>query len=220
MSEMANELIEKIARKDFDVDAFVQLALQNESVREEIVNQMLTNPAIMVYYHCYYVIEKASRKNPELFYPYWDDIAALLHHQNSYHRDFALEIIGNLTKVDQANQFAEVKRNYFDLVNDKKFMTGNCCLRNLLKIYQNKAELHDEIIELLLDIDNRCDYTEKQKAVLNADVLKIFDVFYEEAGRREEIDQFIRTQVESISPKTRKKAKELVKKYNLIEPIK
>jgi hypothetical protein len=71
-----------------------------------------------------------------------------------------------------------------------------------------------------LDIDNRCDYTEKQKAVLNADVLKIFDVFYEEAGRREEIDQFIRTQVESISPKTRKKAKELVKKYNLIEPIK
>jgi hypothetical protein len=215
MSEMANELIEKIARKDFDVDAFVQLALQNESVREEIVNQMLTNPAIMVYYHCYYVIEKASRKNPELFYPYWDDIAALLHHQNSYHRDFALEIIGNLTKVDQANQFAEVKRNYFDLVNDKKFMTGNCCVRNLLKIYQHKAELRDEIIEILLNIDNRCDYIDKQKAVLKADVLNIFDVIYEDVGVKEDINQFIRTELKSISPKTRRKAKVLVRKFGL-----
>jgi hypothetical protein len=49
----------------------------------------------MVYYHCYYVVEKASQKRPELFYPYWDDIAALLVHKNSYHRDFALDILGN-----------------------------------------------------------------------------------------------------------------------------
>lgn len=209
------EIIEKIAEKDFDVDEFAQLAICDENAREEIVNQMLTNPAIMVYYHCYYVVEKASRKRPELFYQYWDEIAKLLHHKNSYHRDFALEIIGNLTEVDQENRFSEIEDDYFGIVNDKKFMTGNCCVKNLLKIYQHKAELRDRIIELLLDVDNRCDYTEKQKGVLKADVLDIFDEVYEEVAERDEIKEFIKAELHSISPKTRKKAKELVKKYSL-----
>ena len=97
----ATEMIEKIAEKDFDVNEFVQLAINDENARNEIVHQMLTNSAIMVYYHCHYVVNKASQKRPGMFYPYWGEIAELLHHKNSYHRDFSLVIIGNLTKVDQ-----------------------------------------------------------------------------------------------------------------------
>ena len=41
-------LIEKIAEKDFNVDEFVQLAISDENVRDEIVNQMLTNSAIQL----------------------------------------------------------------------------------------------------------------------------------------------------------------------------
>jgi hypothetical protein len=209
------EMIERIAKKNFDVDEFVQLAINDENARNEIVHQMLANSAIMIYYHCYYVVEKASRKRPEMFYPFWDEIAALLHHENSYHRDFAVEIIGNLTKVDQENHFAEIDDDYFSIINDEKFMTGNCCVKNLLKIFRHKPEQQVHIIETLLDIDNRCDYSEKQKGVLKADVLEIFDKVYEEVNERDDINAFIKAEVESISPKTRKKAKELVKKYNL-----
>ena len=209
------ELIEKIAEKDFDVDWFVQLSINDLDVRNEIVRQMLTNSAIMVYYHCYYVVEKASRKQPEMFYPYWREIAELLNHENSYHRDFALEIIGNLTKVDQENLFSGIEDDYFGIINDEKFMTGNCCVKNLLKIYRHKSEQRKRIIETLLDIDNRCEYPEKQKGVLKADVLGIFDEVYEEVTERKDIDEFIRAEVNSISPKTRKKAKELIKKYRL-----
>jgi hypothetical protein len=209
------EMIEKIAEKDFDLDNFVHIAISDEYARNEIVHQMLTNSEIMVYYHCYYVLEKASRKWPELFYPYWGEIAALLHHENSYHRDFALEIIGNLAKVDQEDRFAEIKEDYFGILNDEKFMTGNCCVKNLLKIYRHKAEQRERIIETLLDIDNRCDYTKKQKGVLKADVLEIFDEVYQEVPEREGINEFIRSEVNCVSPKTRKKAKELIKKYGL-----
>jgi len=209
------ELIEKIAEKDFEVDEFVQLAIEDQNTRNEIVRQMLTNPAIMVYYHCYEVVDKASQKRPEMFYPYWDEIAELLHHKNSYHRDFALEIIGNLTRVDQENRFAAIEEDYFSIIHDEKFMTGNYCVRNLLKIYRHKADQRDRIIATLLDIDNRCDYTQKQKAILKADVLVIFDEVYNEAPEREEIAAFIKAEVHSISPKTRKKAKELMNKHNL-----
>ncbi len=209
------EMIEKIAEKDFNIDEFVQLAINDENARNEIVNQMLTNTAIMVYYHCYYVVEKASQKQPAMFYPYWDEITPLLDHENSYHRDFAVEIIGNLTKVDQENRFAQIEEDYFSIVNDEKFMTGHCCVKNLLKIYRHKPAQRKRILETLLDIDNRCDYTEKQKAVLKADVLAIFDTVYDEVHEPEEINTFIRGEVNSISPKTRMKAKELVKKYSL-----
>jgi hypothetical protein len=209
------EMIEKIAEKDFDLNEFVQIAITDENARNEIVDQMLTNSVIMVYYHCYYVIDKASQTHPETFYSYWGKIAALLHHENSYHRDFAVEIIGNLTKVDQENRFAEIEDEYFGIVNDKKFMTGNCCVKNLLKIYRHKAQLRERVIDTLLDINNRCDYTEKQKGVLKADVLEIFDEVYEEAPRRDEINDFIIAEVNCISPKTRKMAKELIKKYSL-----
>jgi hypothetical protein len=68
---------------------------------------------------------------------------------------------------------------------------------------------------MLLDIDNHCDYTEKQQAVLKADVLEIFDEVYEEVKELDEISDFIRAELHSISPKTRKKAQELAKKYGL-----
>lgn len=208
-------MIEKIAEKDFDVDQFVQIALSDDIARAEIVHQMLENPAIMVYYHCYYVVEKASRKQPVLFYSYWAEIAELLHHKNSYHRDFALDIIGNLAKVDQANQFSKIADEYFAVVSDEKFMTGNCCVRNLGKIYRHKPEYRNEIVEILLDIDKRCDYTEKQKAVLKADVIEILEEIYTEVQYKAEIEAFIRTEINSISPKTRKKAQEVAKKFSL-----
>ncbi len=208
-------MIEQIAEKNFDVNAFAQLAIENERARNEIVRQMLMNPAIMVYYHCFYVVDKASRERPEIFYPYWREIAELLHHKNSYHRDFALEIIGNLTRVDQENRFAEIQDEYFSTVNDEKFMTGNCCVKNLLKIYRHKTEQREQIVEILLDIDHRCGYTDKQKGILKAGVLEIFDEIYGEVVERNRINEFIRTETNSISPKTRKKAKELIEKYSL-----
>jgi hypothetical protein len=207
--------IEQIAKKDFDLNSFVQLAIINERARNEIVCQMVTNSAIMVYYHCYYVVENASRERPDLFYSDWNKIAELLHHNNSYHRDFALEIIGNLTCVDQENRFLELKDEYFSILNDEKFMTGNCCVKNLLKIYRHKPDHREEIIQILLDIDNRCNFSEKQKGVLKADILDIFDELYGDGIERDRINEFIMSQAYCVSPKTRNKAKGLVKKYGL-----
>jgi len=212
---LPTDLIAKIAAKDFELEHFVQLALDDPQARDEIVCQMLTNPAIMVYYHCYYVVEKASREQPALFYRYWDDIAALLSHPNSYQRDFAVEIIGNLAQVDQENRFAGLAEAYFGILNDEKFMTGNCCLKNLLKIYRYKAGQRARVMNTLLEIDLRCDYIPKQKAVLKADVLAIFDEIYFETPEQERINAFIRAEISSPSPKTRRKARELVKKYHL-----
>lgn len=209
------ELIQEISVKDVDVEKFVLLALGDDHIRDEIVRQMLTHPHIMVYYHCFYVIKRASHERPELFYHYWHDIASLLHHKNSYHRDFALTIIANLTRVDHENRFLAIFDDYFAHLNDAKFMTAQCCVQSSVNILRSKPELRDRIIALLLDVDHQCAYPEKQRALLKCDVLEVLDDVYNTVSDNERVHAFVKAGINSISPKTRRKAKELVGKYGL-----
>ena len=210
-----SDVIREISRKVVDIDSFVKRSIMYGEIREEIVHHLLTNPHIMVYYHCYYVVSKASRKRPDLFYRHWHDIVALLKHRNSYHRDIALTIIAELTRVDHDNLFAQICDDYFVHVNDEKFMTGQCCVRNSAVILKNKSELREHILDILMDVDHRCDYTRKQKELLKCDVLEAIAVVYDTIDRKAEADAFINGATESASPKTRRKARELAAKYGI-----
>ncbi len=208
-------LVEQIADKNVDIDAFVKAVWEDVTIREEVVRQLLTNSNIMVYYHCYYIISKASEEKPELFYQYWGDFVFLLDHKNSYHRDIGMTIIANLTRVDESNAFADVFQKYMEHFNDDKFMTAQCFVRNLKKILRNKQEYTTQIVHELLDIDNICTYPARQKALLKSDIIEVLDEVYERTAHQEIIAAFVRAQADSISPKTKKKVKAFLKKYNL-----
>jgi hypothetical protein len=213
------ELIREISDTNLDVEKFAQMAVRDEGLRDEIMRQMITHPHIMVYYHCYYVTSKASEERPDLFLKYWDEIVPLLRHKNSYHRDIGLTLLANLSRVDQTNRFAAIFDEYFEHLNDPKFMTGHCCLQNGIRILKSKPEFKPVILNMLIDLDNRCGYTIKQKALLKSDVLEAVDEMYAEADNQGELDVFIRSCVDCPSPKTRARARELVKKYGLYSPV-
>jgi hypothetical protein len=210
-----DDLIREISDKDIDVSKFARMVMDDPEMRNEIVHLMLNHQKIMVYYHSYYVISQASESQPQLFYKYWDDFSLLLDHPNSYHRDFGLVLLANLTSVDRENRFLLLFEKYFDHVNDEKFMTAQCCIQNSEKILLNKWELREDIFPILLDTDSRCDFPEKQKELLKSYVIEVFDKFYPKMDNKEEINRFITAQLNSISPKTKKKAKEFVIKYNI-----
>ena len=210
-----NDLISEISDKNVDIDKFAEIVINEETMRQEIINQMLNNKHIMVYYHSYNILSKASELTPELFYKYWNDFASLLNHENSYHRDFGLTIIANLTKVDTENKFASVYEDYFKRINDTKFMTARHCIQNTTKILANKSELKEDILDILLNIDKLCNFSEKQKALIKSDVIDIFDKFYGEIDNKEIINKFVKVELDSISPKTKKRAKEFILKYEI-----
>ncbi|ULQ58787.1 hypothetical protein K7I13_09530 [Brucepastera parasyntrophica] len=89
-------LAEQISGTDADIAYFADLVLQNAGIRDAIVHLTVTHPHINVYYHGYYILDKAIAQKPELFYGYWDLFADLLNHRNSYHRDIGMELIGNI----------------------------------------------------------------------------------------------------------------------------
>jgi hypothetical protein len=172
----------------------------------------------MVYYHCYEVLSQASQAAPQLFYPYWPDVAPLLDHPNSYHRDFALTILAELTRVDQRDQFALLADRYVAHINDEKFCTAQYCVRSCQKIIAHKPHRLDFFLDHLLDLDARCDFPIKQKDLLKFDVLTILEQVYERSSRRDQVDAFIRKASGSVSPKTRKKAKQLLREFSIHVP--
>ena len=206
----------EIKKKDFDLDQFVNWIFEDIEMREEMVDQMLTNEQIMVYYHCFYVIEKASEIQPKAFSAYWESFITLLDHENSYHRDFGLILIANLISVEAKNKFDKIKEKYFSLINDPKFMTGHCCLKNMGQVLKSRPDLWNEISRMILNLEVHCTYSEKQIAVMKADVLDIIAEWIN-AGNvlAPELAEFIQIQVHSISPKSRKAAKALAKTFNL-----
>jgi hypothetical protein len=94
-------------------------------------------------------------------------------------------------------------------------MTARQCVQNTAKILANKKELTDNIIDILLGMDGRCDFAEKQKALLKSDIIEVFDEFYEQINNKKGLNRFVKNELDSISPKTRKKAKEFIRTYNL-----
>lgn len=210
-----NQLLDKIKDKNVDVKYYAKQTIQDENLRNFIVEQLLNNKEIMVYYHCYYIVSLASELEPEFFYPYWHDFATLINNENSYHRTIGLTIIANLVMCDRDCLIDTLIHDYLAHIDDEKFMTGQCCVKNLTKIVNNRKELKQHIIETLLSIDKKCSYPEKQKELLKYDVLNVFEIIYDTIDKKESINQFIIKASDSISGKTKKKAKQLRKQFNI-----
>lgn len=210
---MDKKLLEEIKDKNIDVEYFSNKVINDSRFREDIISELLTNKDIMVYYHCYYIVSKASEIKPELFYDYWDEFVELINHKNSYHRDIGLTIIANLVTVDEKHYFDNILKDYLNHMNDEKFMTAQCCVKNLTKIVKSREDSRGKIIETLLAVDKKTPYSKKQKELLKCDILEVFDEVYEESEYKQSIAPFIKDCSNSISPKTKRKAKELIKKY-------
>jgi len=204
-----NVLIEEIKKKDLDVEKLASIVIDDKTLRDKVVTYATTSKDIMLYYHSYYIISNASKRIPHLFYNYWDDFEALLDDNNSYKRDIGMTIMANLVSVDVDNKFERIFDKYISLINDKKFMTAECCINNLKTILISKEEFIYKVVNTLLRIDKITSYTIKQTELLKSIVLEVFSIVYYKVDNKSEIDKFIDECLTSISPKTRKTAKKI-----------
>ncbi len=94
-------------------------------------------------------------------------------------------------------------------------MTARHSIQNTAKILANKNELKEYIADILLNVDGLCTFSEKQKALLKSDVIDIFDKFYDEIDSKKMIKKFVKVELDSISPKTKKRAREFILKYEI-----
>ena len=209
------KLAAEISAKDADIEAFTDGVLRDGQLREAVLDLLFSRSEIMIYYHCYYIIDAASGRMPGLFYDRFDEFAALLDHKNSYHRDIGLSVIANLSAADTGGKTAELLGRYAGHLRDSKFMTAQCCVRGLGRIAAQRPELAPRIAGLLTGAglpSDDCPYTEKQLALLGAGIIEAFEPLFPGSGFDAELTAFAEARLKSISPKARKAAAAFLKR--------
>jgi hypothetical protein len=198
-------MIEKDAEK-------AKKAISDPKILSELLEGILSKDD-EVRYPSFKALFIISKEHPEVLYPKWDFFVKLISSYNSYKKLIGLRIIANLTKVDKENKFEKIFYKYYRILNDNRTMTAGHIASNSGKIAKAKPNLQIKITEKLLNIDKT--HTGKQKELIKAYAIEAFDEYYEEVEDKKKINDFIKKQLESESPKTRKKAKEFLEKWKV-----
>jgi hypothetical protein len=155
------------------IASLTEQVLIDDDFRQLVINQLMTNDFILVYYPSFLIIEKASKSHPLLFFCYWDKFSLLLDYKNSYHRNYGMQILANLTKVDDLDKFDGIFDAYYKQLNDVKFLTRRYCILNSRNIIKNKPSLSDSIVSNIIDSIKTSNNSEKQQNLIIADFINV-----------------------------------------------
>ena len=161
-------------------------------------------------YNCFKVLNLLVENNGEVLYPHWNYFVALLGADNTYRKLSALQIIAGLTRVDAGHRFEAIFDRYYDLLDDRSMIVAAYIASNSGKIARAKPELEPRITDRLLSID-KTHHAPGRKALVKAGAIEAFGEYFADAGSKPGIIEFVRRQLASESPKTRKLAGQFLK---------
>jgi hypothetical protein len=155
------------------------------------------------------ILKRISEEQPNALYPKWDYLANLLNSDNQSHRYISINLLANLAKIDVKNKFETIFDEYFSNIAGERTMVAGQAALNSGKIAKAKPKLQPKITNRLLNIEKT--HQGKQIELIKAYVIEAFNEYFEESLDKNQILDFVRAQLESKSPKTRKVAKEFLK---------
>jgi hypothetical protein len=150
-----------------------------------------------------------SRENPTALYPHWDYLAEMLNSPHAYWKLIAVRLLANLTAADNENRFEKLFDKYYNLLNDSVIIAGHVTA-NSGKIALAKPKLQSAITDRLLNIDKTA---QKHKDLIKAGAIESFGEYFDQSQDKDKIMAFVRQQLNGESPKTRKIAREFLKKW-------
>ena len=202
-------IISELDKKDVDVASLAKRVLEDIEVPPELLDGILAKKDF-IRFNSFKVLLFISEEHPEVLYPRWDFFATLLDSDNSYQQYIAIYLITNLTRVDDSARLEGIFDKLYSILDGEGTITAAHLARNSGKIARAKPKLRSRITERLLNIDRN--HRGKQKELIKGHAIEAFDEYFEEAENQPEILEFVRKQLQSQSPKTRKLAREFLEK--------
>lgn len=190
-------------RKNIDVEALAKDALNDEVLFHELLRGVRSKDDT-IRQNSFKCLQIIAEENPHSLYPQWDYFQEMLSSRNSYHKYIAIYILASLTSVDVDNRFEGIFDEYYGILAGDKAMTASHVALNSSIIIRNKPELESRIVDILMSIDDI--HQGKQKELIKAYAIESLMKIYPEVSDPQKIEEFVRTQLDSKSPKTRNMA--------------
>lgn len=190
-------------KKDANLDEITQNSLKSKALFEEIMSGVLSKDDI-IRYNCYQILLHLSEEKPDFLYRHWNYFHKMLKSNNNYHQNIAINILANLSKVDGENKFDKTFQEYYGILAGERAMTASHVALNSSTIYIHKPELRNQILDQLLNVDEI--HQGKQKELIKSYAIESLLKIYPYSEDKKRIDTFVKSQLESSSPKTRNMA--------------
>jgi len=200
---MKTKDVKKLAKKGND-DGKLSAALEGVLSKKDEIRS-----------NSFKILMRVSEEQPKVLYPKWDYLADLLDSDNHYQRFISINILANLAAVDIKNKFEKIFDKYFSNIGGYRTMVAGQAALNSGKIAKVKPNLQTKITNRLLNIDKT--HRGKQIDLIKAYVIEAFSEYFEESSDKKKILDFVKAQLESKSPKTKKLANEFLKKWKNVE---
>jgi hypothetical protein len=204
-------MLPDLNRKDVDLDALARQALDDRGTLKGLV-EGLSDKRERVGYNCLRALLVVGGEHPELLYPHWDAFVELLASENTYFKLRGINLIAATVGADEDNRFEQIFDRYYDLLDDKSVIAASYVAANSGKIARAKPGLQHKITNRLLSLD-QTHHPPERKDLIKDHAVESFGEFFQESADQSRILEFVRAQLESSSPRTRKKAKEFLKKW-------
>jgi len=205
-----------ITKKDAEIkaDDIVKSVLEDKTNLSNILTGVRAKDDSIRYPNAI-ALEILSEKHPEIIYPEWNFFVDLLKSENAYHKSIAISTISNLTAIDNQNKFDKIFEQYFKLIDDKSVIVTRKLAIYVGRIVRAKPSLNSRITKILLSIDDT-QHSPSRKDLIKGDIIESFEEYFEEIKDKKKILEFVRSQIDSSSPSTVKKAKKFISKWGEI----
>ena len=155
-----------------------------------------------------------SKQHPEVLLPHWAYFVRLLKSDNGFSKYVAVHVIANLVTAGDAGRFEKSFNAFYKLLDDESVMVASHVAGVSGQIARAKPRLQPKITRRLLDITQTHFPAERQALVISY-AIPALDEYFAGATAREQVRilAFVQQQSDCASPKTRKLAKDFIKKW-------
>ena len=166
-------------------------------------------------YGCAKNLLAVAKENPAEIYPELDFFVRLLDSENNIIKWTAIDIIGNLARVDEAKKIDALLGKLFGLLNTGKMITANHAIMALSDIALAKPEYRQKITGELLKVERYNYDTDECRNIAMGTVIQAIGSYYNELEDREAAIEFVRRQTQNSRNATRKKAEKFLTKHKV-----
>ena len=210
------EMLPELSDKNANIASIAFQAIADAALLSEIIDGLklkvnTKSKEETVRYNCFKTLMEISISRPELLYPTWDTFAAMLGSDNSYNKMAAVHLIAGLVKGDSQHRFEEILDRYFGLLDDKSMIVAIYVASNAGKIVSARPSLETRVTQKLLAIEDT-HHTPSRRALISAGAIESFGEYWDALSNKEQVIRFVERQQQSESPKTRKVARDFLRK--------
>jgi hypothetical protein len=198
--------------KNINIKAVAKKAVKNDELMATLLDSLWSKNET-IRYNCHKVLFLLTQEQPQTLYSKWDYFEEFLESDNTYHKLSAVLLLANLTQIDKDNKFERLFDRYYDLLDDKSFITAAYVAGASGKIARAKPRLRTRITNRLLNID-KTHHNPERKDLVKASIIEAFEEYIGQTRDKKRIVDFVQQQLSCRSPKTKKAAKEFLARFN------